>query len=99
MSSGPRSASASTAEWHNRLAERIVAQVLDEPIVGGGTMSDVLLLLESVMVGVVGNAFPPHSVVQGLEAVTARATERLARLQTGGASSVNARRANSKLSS
>ena len=39
-------------ELHNRLANQIVAQIVNEPIAAGGTISDVIMLCESVLVGV-----------------------------------------------
>ncbi len=81
MIEGPKLDSERKAELHNRLANRFVAEILDEPIAAGGSMSDVLLLLESVLVGVVGDAFPPDSTGLALHAILGRAEERLARLQ------------------
>jgi hypothetical protein len=43
-------------ELHNRLANQIVAQIANEPI-AGGTISDVMMLCESVLVGVVLGCF------------------------------------------
>jgi hypothetical protein len=45
------------AELHNRLARQIVSQIVNEPIAAGGTMSDVVALCESVLVGVVIGCF------------------------------------------
>jgi hypothetical protein len=36
-------------ERHNRLAKQIVSQIVNEPITGGGTMSDVMMLCEGVL--------------------------------------------------
>lgn len=40
------------AELHNRLAGQIVSQVVGTPIAAGGRVSDVMVLTESVLVGV-----------------------------------------------
>lgn len=69
-------------EFHNQIANRIVAQILDEPIAAGGSMSDVMMLFESVVVGVVGSCFPPDTHVQALDAIVSRANERLAKAWT-----------------
>ena len=43
-------------EVHNRLAKQIVSQIVNEPIASGGNISDVMVLCESVLVGVVLDA-------------------------------------------
>jgi hypothetical protein len=40
------------AELHNRAANQIVAQILNETIAAGGSYSDLLVICESVLVGV-----------------------------------------------
>ena len=40
------------AERHNRLAKQIVSEIVYAPICDGGSMSDVMMLCESVLVGV-----------------------------------------------
>lgn len=44
-------------ELHNRLVGEIVKQIVKTPIDAGGKMSDVLVILESVIFGVVMMAF------------------------------------------
>jgi hypothetical protein len=67
------------AELHNRLAKQIVFQLVDEPIAAGGTMSDVLTLCESVLLGVLLKCFELESDVKALDAIVTRVKERLAK--------------------
>jgi hypothetical protein len=45
------------AERHNRLAKQIVSEIVYAPICDGGSMSDVVMLCESVLVGVLLECF------------------------------------------
>ena len=69
------------AELHNRLAKQIVSQIVNEPIVAGGTMSDVMMLCESVLVGVVLACFQLGSDVKAFDLVGTRVRERLAKIR------------------
>ena len=69
------------AELHNRLANQIVSQIVNEPIAAGGTMSDVMTLCESVLVGVVLGCFRLGSDTKALDLIVGRAKERLARIR------------------
>jgi hypothetical protein len=64
-------------ELHNRLANQIVAQIVNEPIAAGGTISDVMMLCESVLVGVVLGCFELGSDAKVLDLVVGRVKERL----------------------
>lgn len=66
------------AQLHNRLAKQIVSQILREPIAAGGTLSDVMMLCESVLVGVILGCFELGSDVKALDLIVDRAKERLA---------------------
>jgi hypothetical protein len=66
-------------ELHNRLAKQIVTQIVDEPIAIGGTMSDVLLLCESILVGVTLRSFALGGDVKVLDLIVVRVKERLAK--------------------
>lgn len=70
-------------ELHNRLAKEIVAQIVKEPIAAGGTIADILILCESVLVGVVVECFQLGSDAKILDMIVARAKDRLARAQLG----------------
>jgi hypothetical protein len=65
-------------ELHNRLANQIVAQIVNEPIAAGGTISDVTFC-ESVLVGVVLGCFELGSDAKVLDLVVGRVKERLAK--------------------
>lgn len=67
------------AELHDRLAKQIVAQIINEPLAAGGTMSDVMILCESVLVGVVLGCFRLGSDVKALDVIVSRVKERLAK--------------------
>ena len=67
-------------ELHNRLAKWIVSQIVNEPIAAGGTMSDVMMLCESVLVGVVLGCFQLGSDVRAFDLIVTRVKERLARV-------------------
>jgi hypothetical protein len=67
------------AELHNRLAKQIVSQIVNEPIVAGGTMSDVMTFCESVLGGVL-RCFRLGSDVKVLNAIVGRVKERLAKV-------------------
>jgi hypothetical protein len=70
-----------SAELHNRLAKQIVEQIVKEPIKAGGTMSDVMMLCESVLVGVVLGCFQLGSDVKVLDLIVGRVKQRLAQIQ------------------
>ena len=69
------------AELHNRLAKQIVEQIVKEPIAAGGTMSEVMLLCESVLVGVALGCFQLGSDIKVLDAIVGRVKERLAKVR------------------
>jgi hypothetical protein len=69
------------AELHNRLAKHIVSQIVSEPIAAGGTMSDVMMLCESVLVGVVLGCFQHGSDVKAFDLIVSRVKERLAKIR------------------
>src|ERR1700733_2223412 len=69
------------AELHNRLANQIVSQIVNEPIAAGGTMSDVMTLCESILVGVVLGCFRLGSDAKVLDAIVGRVKERLAKVR------------------
>jgi hypothetical protein len=72
---------AAAAELHNRLAKQIVAQIVNEPIAAGGTMSHVMMLCESVLVGVVLGCFQLGSDVKAIDLIVGRVKERLAKVR------------------
>jgi hypothetical protein len=81
MAEKPRLDEMAAAELHNRLAKQIVSQIVNEPITAGGTMSDVMMLCESVLVGVVLRCFQLGSDVKVLDLIIGRVKERLAKVR------------------
>jgi hypothetical protein len=72
---------AAATELHNRLAKQIVSQIMNEPIAAGGTMSDVMMLCESVLVGVILGCFQLGSDAKAFDLIVARIKERLAKIR------------------
>ena len=81
MSGKPGLDDEAAVELHNRLAKRIVDQIVKEPIAAGGTMSDVMMLCESVLVGVVLGCLPLGQDVKVLDLIVGRVKERLAKVR------------------
>jgi hypothetical protein len=71
-------------ELHNRLANRIVSKIVNEPIAAGGTMSDVMALCESVLVGVVLRCFHLGNDAKAFDLIVTRVKERLAKIRLEG---------------
>jgi len=67
----------SAAALHNRLAKQIVSMIVHEQIAAGGTISDIMFLCESVLVGVVLGCFQHGSDERALDAIVSRVKERL----------------------
>jgi hypothetical protein len=67
------------AERHNRLAKQIVSEIVYAPICDGGSMSDVMMLCESVLVGVLLECFKLGDDVKMLDLIVGRVKERLAK--------------------
>ena len=83
MSEIPRLTEEAAAEVHNRPAKQIVDQIVHAPIAAGGTTSDVMMLFESVLVGVVLASLPLGHDVKVLDLVVGRVKERLAKMRLG----------------
>jgi hypothetical protein len=77
MSGAPYLDSAAAAQLHNRLSQAILPLVITEPIEAGGTISDVLLLCETVIVAVALEFFRPGTDDMLLDAIFQRVKERL----------------------
>jgi hypothetical protein len=69
------------AGLHNRLAKRIVSMIVHEQMAAGGTISDIMFLCESVLVGVVLGCFQLGSDERALDAIVSRVKERLAKVR------------------
>ena len=81
MSGTSRLDDEAAAELNNRVAKQIVEQIVKEPIAAGGTMSDVMMLCESVIVGVFLECFQFGSDVKVLNLIVGRVKERLAKVR------------------
>jgi hypothetical protein len=81
MSERPKLDDEAAADLHNRLANQIVERILDEPIGAGGSISDVMLLCESVLVGVVVGCFRLGGDAKALDLIGGRAKARLAKIR------------------
>lgn len=68
-------------ELHNRLAKEVISMIVHEPIAAGGTISDVMFLCESVLVGVVLHCFQLGSDERALDAIVSQVKERLAKVR------------------
>lgn len=81
MTAKPPLSVEAAAELHNRIAREVVSRVVKEPIAAGGSLSDVLLICESVLVGVVVECFKVGHDIKVLEAIFSATKERLAKVQ------------------
>lgn len=72
------------SKLHNRLAGQIVASIVRPVLNGGGSETDVLVLLESVTVGVALAIIKLGGDERVLDVVHERAKERLAKLRLTG---------------
>lgn len=74
----------SQSELHNRLAGQIVAAIVKPPLEAGGSYTDVLVLLESVILGVVLTGVKLGGDETVLDEVMLHVKERLAEQRLGG---------------
>lgn len=74
----------SQAEIHNRIAGDIVASIVKPPLEAGGQFTDVLIVLESVIVGVILMGVKLGGDEKVLDVVMERAKQRLAEQRLGG---------------
>lgn len=68
---------------HNSVAPHCTTLIVRSPIVGGGNEGDVLQILESVIVGVIGTVVAMGGDEVVLDAVVARVKHRLAQQRLG----------------
>ncbi len=57
MSEKPQLTAEAATELHNRIAKRVVAEIIEETRAAGGSYSDLLVISESVLVGLVVECF------------------------------------------
>jgi hypothetical protein len=65
----------------SRIANQIVSQIVNEPIAAGGSISDVMALCESVLVGVILGCFQLGSDIKALDLIVSRVKERLSKIR------------------
>lgn len=71
-------------EIHNRIAPAIVKQIVKEPIEAGGSNTDVLVVLESVIVGVLLAIVKRGGDEKVLDAIVAAVKRRMAKNRLSG---------------
>jgi hypothetical protein len=74
------SAEAAT-ELHNRVARQVVAQIINETKAAGGSYSDLLVICESVLVGVIVECFRLGHDSKVIDLVFTAAKARLAKVR------------------
>jgi hypothetical protein len=74
---------ATQSEIHNRIAPEIVKSIVRPPLDAGGSMTDLLILLESVILGVVLMGVKLGGDDKVLDLVVERVKERLAEQRLG----------------
>lgn len=68
-------------ELHNRLAKRVVAEIIEETRAAGGSFSDLLVISESVLVGLVVECFRLGHDSKVIDLVFTAAKARLANVR------------------
>jgi hypothetical protein len=68
-------------ELHNRVASRIVAQIFEETRTAGGSYADLLVICESVLVGVVVECFRLGHDAKVIDLIFTAAKARLAKVR------------------
>lgn len=66
-------------ELHNRVARQVVAQIINETKAAGGSYSDLLVICESILVGIVVECFRLGHDSKVIDLVFTAAKDRLAR--------------------
>ena len=69
------------AELHNRVAKQVVSQILNETRAAGGSHSDLLVICESVLVGVVVECFKLGHDSKVIDLIFTAARTRLAKIR------------------
>jgi len=78
VSTNPTPEEYAAVERHNQLAREIITQITGQRTGFGSSPADVLMLCESILVGVTLECFQAGTDVQVLEILLARVKERLA---------------------
>jgi hypothetical protein len=83
MTETPSLSAEAATELHNRVARQVVAQIINETKAAGGSYSDLLVICESVLVGVIVECFRLGHDSKVIDLVFAAAKARLARVRLG----------------
>ncbi|SCB50046.1 hypothetical protein GA0061103_0740 [Rhizobium multihospitium] len=81
MSEKPQLTAEAATELHNRVAKRVVAEIIEETRAAGGSYSDLLVITESVLVGVVVECFRLGHDSKVIDLVFTAAKARLAKIR------------------
>jgi hypothetical protein len=81
MSEKPPLTAEAGTELHNRVAKRVVAEIIEETRAAGGSYSDLLVISESVLVGLVVECFRLGHDSQVIDLVFTAAKARLAQVR------------------
>jgi hypothetical protein len=81
MSEKPRLTAEAATELHNRLAKRVVAEIIEETRAAGGSYSDLLVISESVLVGLIVECFRLGHDSKVIDLVFTAAKARLANVR------------------
>ena len=81
MTETPSLSAEAATELHNRVARQIVAQIITETKAAGGSYSDLLVICESVLVGVIVECFRLGHDSKVIDLVFTAAKARLAKVR------------------
>ena len=81
MAEEPALTAEAATELHNRVARRVVAEIIAETRAAGGSYSDLLMISESVLVGVVVECFRLGHDSRVIDLVFTAAKARLANIR------------------
>jgi hypothetical protein len=81
MTENSRLSAELATELHNRVARQVVAQIINETKAAGGSYSDLLVICESVLVGVVVECFKLGHDGKVIDLLFTAAKDRLAKVR------------------
>ena len=81
MTETPSLSAEAATELHNRVARQVVAQIINETKAASGSHSDLLVICESVLVGVIVECFRLGHDSKAIDLVFTAAKARLARVR------------------
>ena len=81
MTETPSLSAEAATELHNRVARQVVTQIINETKAAGGSYSDLLVICESVLVGVIVECFRLGHDSKVIDLVFTAAKARLAKVR------------------